>query len=370
MNVGLAAGDRAHRAPNAERALAGRVFARPLRAVQVRTAVDRFANERDRTVGAQRVDAARVMARRAHVTPTPTRVRNVGRAGRRVRRENRRNAQNTRTTVGVQFAARFRSVFAVQRRAVVGSHHRQAGRRGTAAELNDTALDAVGAGAVARRRFDDRDRVRGTVGDRRKRVALDAAVNARTRADAAREEAAFVDGNFAGFDRRVADRTGVTGALSVVDVRFRRPGGVARATEHRNRRLQSRDRAVPSVAPTAKAVRFVAARDNLLPTRALLDERVHRDIETDATPSRRQIALVVARRGAHRRERVVRVVIVLQPEPDLFQVVRALHTARRFARRLNRRKKKTDQNTDNGDNDEKFDKRKTAFTLFAPPPPD
>jgi hypothetical protein len=37
-----------------------------------------------------------------------------------------------------------------------------------------------------------------------------------------------------------------------------------------------------------------------------------------------------------------------------------LHPTRRFASRLNRRKEQTDQNPNDGDNDEKFDQRKTA----------
>jgi len=56
------------------------------------------------------------------------------------------------------------------------------------------------------------------------------------------------------------------------------------------------------------------------------------------------------------REAAVNVVEVLRGQTDLFQLVRALHTTRRLAGRLNGRKKKTDQNTDDRDNDQQFDK--------------
>ena len=50
----------------------------------------------------------------------------------------------------------------------------------------------------------------------------------------------------------------------------------------------------------------------------------------------------------------------LASEGQLLEVVRTLHTASGFARRLNRRKEQTDQNTNNSDHDEELDKRKAA----------
>ena len=51
-------------------------------------------------------------------------------------------------------------------------------------------------------------------------------------------------------------------------------------------------------------------------------------------------------------------------ENKLLDVVRALHTARRFTGRLNRRQKQTDEDADDGDDDEELDKGKT-FALTA-----
>ena len=81
---------------------------------------------------------------------------------------------------------------------------------------------------------------------------------------------------------------------------------------------------------------------------------------------RRAIGRVKER--ATRRKTLVRVMIILHGKSKVFQVVCALHSPRRLARRLHRRKKKTDQNANNGDHDEEFDKgkalgsgRKTSF---------
>ena len=59
-------------------------------------------------------------------------------------------------------------------------------------------------------------------------------------------------------------------------------------------------------------------------------------------------------------EGAVRVVIVVQGKTKLFEVVGALHTSCRFARRLDCGKEKTDQNTNDRDNDKKFYERETA----------
>jgi hypothetical protein len=49
----------------------------------------------------------------------------------------------------------------------------------------------------------------------------------------------------------------------------------------------------------------------------------------------------------------------------LFQLIRALHTTGRFARRLNGREKQTDQNPDDRDNDQQLDESKAAFVRFG-----
>jgi len=46
-------------------------------------------------------------------------------------------------------------------------------------------------------------------------------------------------------------------------------------------------------------------------------------------------------------------------------LVRALHTTRRLAGRLNDRKKQTNQNTDDRDNDQQFDKGKTLTFRYS-----
>ena len=51
-------------------------------------------------------------------------------------------------------------------------------------------------------------------------------------------------------------------------------------------------------------------------------------------------------------------------ESELLEVVGALHTPRRFARRLNCRKEQADQNTDNGNDDEKLHERKTVLSIL------
>ena len=49
--------------------------------------------------------------------------------------------------------------------------------------------------------------------------------------------------------------------------------------------------------------------------------------------------------------------MVLQREQELLHIIRALHTTRRFASRLDGRKEQADQNADDRDDDEKFDQR-------------
>ena len=64
---------------------------------------------------------------------------------------------------------------------------------------------------------------------------------------------------------------------------------------------------------------------------------------------------------------LLHVVEVLSDKPELFQVVRALHTTRRFARRLNGWKQQTNQDTDDRDNDQEFNEREPArIFLYIP----
>ena len=67
--------------------------------------------------------------------------------------------------------------------------------------------------------------------------------------------------------------------------------------------------------------------------------------------------------AAGRLELIVRVVIHLRGQHDLLQVVRALHTAGRFTRRLNGGQEQTDQDADDRDNDQKFDQGKTVLLI-------
>src|SRR5690554_4074716 len=50
----------------------------------------------------------------------------------------------------------------------------------------------------------------------------------------------------------------------------------------------------------------------------------------------------------------------MQRQPDLFQVVRTTHPTRRFASGLHGGQQQTDENANDGDDDEKFDERKSA----------
>jgi hypothetical protein len=50
--------------------------------------------------------------------------------------------------------------------------------------------------------------------------------------------------------------------------------------------------------------------------------------------------------------------VIVQPKPDLLEVVAATHPASRFASCLNRGQEKSNQNANNGNHDQKFDQRK------------
>jgi hypothetical protein len=55
----------------------------------------------------------------------------------------------------------------------------------------------------------------------------------------------------------------------------------------------------------------------------------------------------------------VRVVVVVQRQPELFEIVAALGTPSRFASRLHGGEQKRDQNTDDGNNHQQFHQGKT-----------
>ena len=80
------------------------------------------------------------------------------------------------------------------------------------------------------------------------------------------------------------------------------------------------------------------------------------------------LALIKAQIVAHcARERVgVRVGVCEHRQPELLEVVGALHAARGLACGLDRRKEQSDQNTDDRDNDQKFDEGKTDASCPRP----
>ena len=103
----LAARDAAERAPDAERALAGRVGFGVVGS-KVAAAVNRIRDEADGAVDAKRVDSARVVARRAVVTAVMLRVSaDVEVAVRGVRRQDRVEAHDVVASVAVAVAANF-----------------------------------------------------------------------------------------------------------------------------------------------------------------------------------------------------------------------------------------------------------------------
>ena len=95
----------------------------------------------------------------------------------------------------------------------------------------------------------------------------------------------------------------------------------------------------------------IAGRNHRI-TSLLLEVRKHTD----------EGSIVVGTIAAHTKtgQSVVSVVIIVKREPQLLEVVGALHTASRFTRRLNSGEKQTNKNTDNSDNNEEFDEGKAA----------
>ena len=66
-----------------------------------------------------------------------------------------------------------------------------------------------------------------------------------------------------------------------------------------------------------------------------------------------------------RGETFVGVVIVLHCQPQVLEVVGALHAARRFTRSLDGGEKQPDQNTDDRDDDKQFDEGKAVMLPYA-----
>ena len=185
MNVGFAAVNGAESAPDAVRGFPAVV----LRTSGVRrdlvdrnrlvAGVDRFANETNRTVAENGVDAARVIARSRRDAPV---FAAAVRAGRGVRRENREEQRVVAVAVAptvtvLPVAARLnvragnkRAFRTANRRAVdrFEAEGRPVARRGTEvrAENRDTALHFVNRGARADADFGREHRVRRAVGDR------------------------------------------------------------------------------------------------------------------------------------------------------------------------------------------------------------
>jgi hypothetical protein len=58
-----------------------------------------------------------------------------------------------------------------------------------------------------------------------------------------------------------------------------------------------------------------------------------------------------------------RIDVVMAREDNLFEVIRTFHSARCLASSLNGRQKKADQNADDGNDDKKFDERKSVRAL-------
>ena len=81
------------------------------------------------------------------------------------------------------------------------------------------------------------------------------------------------------------------------------------------------------------------------------------DFRQDAQERRAVAVRAHAERGQHV---LIAVRVIENRQTQLLQIVRALHTPRRFPSRLNRREKQPDQNTDDRNHDQQFNKGKTV----------
>src|SRR5262249_34829123 len=82
-------------------------------------------------------------------------------------------------------------------------------------------------------------------------------------------------------------------------------------------------------------------------------------------PRRRTGRLVIPRT----RELTVRVVIAMLGQPDLFEVVAALHAVGRFANLLDSGEQQTNKDRDNRDHDQQLDQRESVSALDHNEPP-
>ena len=203
-------------------------------------------------------------------------------------------------------------------------------------------------------RFRVGDRVRRAVGDRTHRARRNRAriVVALRAEETARVEAARRHRRFVRLANRVAPRTDV--------VRFRDVADPAR----RLFRVPVRRAEEVLEGSVVRLVGVVLRVRNALRNNVVVERRLFR-----VRHQPEQVARVVVANdrtaAARRRERVMRVVVHLARQLQLFQLVRALHATGRFARRLDRREKKPDQNPDDRDDDQQLDESEAAFVRFG-----
>ena len=362
LGNGFAAGRGAHRAPNAVRG-----FAAGDRASVSVAAVDRFADETDGTVKHRRVDAARVVRLNGRDAPSP--VGAVG-ADRGVRRENGVETADHDLTVGPTLTApsvgrpglrEFGSAFQreARARAVAGAVERGETEDHIPFDLRAGASEGANA-------FGPSDGVRGAVGNgrhRRERADVeDAAVRGLRVGVAFVVRVAFVVPHAVAVAGHIVKTTGFV----AVGRRLRRVA-VGRAKERGDRRRERREIDGEVAAPRVDEARIAVGlrvRDDFGVDRVLFDVRQ----EENRRAERAAVTVGVVRAETdHRaggREGVVGVVVVLDGQPELFQVVRALHTTGGFASGLDGREKQTNEDTDDRDNDQQFDEGETQVFAF------
>ena len=338
---GFAAGDGRGAAPNVE--------------------IHRVGDETDASVGHSGVDAAVVAASSRVTSVLPIVRRGVVR---RVERLERRTpmaggdpreqtvATPTRGTAGrVDRAVAAHLTFDVsaeRRRALLDARKRTGVAEHIAAHLRvvDFAVPSVFAGTADR--FGNRQRIARTVGQRRHirvTAAVEKTVGAKTR-DLPRSIAVPTV--------KVHRRTGADDVVpaDAVPAGLMREGavaGFARAADNRNRNRNAVLHIVLRVA--VERTSFGA------PNRfGVVEEVGERGLFDKRQEARRNGERASVAEG---REKAVRIVVIVERERPLLDVVDALHTSGRFARRLNGREKQADQNTDNRDHDQQLDERKT-----------
>ncbi len=330
-------------------------------------AVDRFGNEANGAVHHADVDAARVVARRgnAHTGPAFARIA-VLEAARAVRR-------HSGVEVGVR-GARVGPTAAFDRPLVCGARHTfgSAGREavGGGQAVNVRAAERalvhdVVPGGLRNVNFAERHRVSRAVGDCREgHPSADSAVeeNAAHIAVLAPVRADHPVAAAAAVVRTAAVGTAEGGRLVIAVRRAKIRGDDGRervraAVGHIAARPRKRDDTGPAVRIQRRSLRAVAG--DCVHQRRLFDVRKNQRedrVSVDDVDSVFRAALAEAFNPEFVvvlvRDTIVRIVEVLDRKPELFQVVRALHPARRFTGRLDSGKEQADQNTDDRDNDQ------------------